>query len=862
MENPHSGQIRDNSLHDTRTIFDTLAALSAQLNGLSARIDALERQATLQHQRPPVYHGPQIAQPLRPPTPQPPFYPPPTGPNTPAAAPPIIPSAAPTASKMGPSSPTTPVGTPLADPHRPSSSRGEYEIGAHLLSVAAAVLVLLAGASLVALLWTSLSDATRIIMLTVASITVTVSGSLWSVKTTRYRPAAGTLTGIGVGLGFVTFVGAALLNVLTLMASFALLAVWTCIAIAISLWTRLAILGPLTGVGGIVTVTLVSQMIWNTRSIPLNGTLLILAYVTLLLALTAVSTQWMPKRTWRPLYFASSTAVSAYALLFAPFDQWQTLFAILAHCALFVVFVANLLVLAHPSTTAGTDVGKLELAWFLHPVGMGAVLFVVSSSKDSFTTYTLITCALLCGLIVLSVGAVLYPRIATVSSCRWATYAFTASTVLIFLWSLSATVSTAHTGITGLFLIALVAAALPAIRAKSCASALITPLLVLLLPTPSYSVASYVIALAALLIAFAVSLATSVVSSHERALNWSTWILVLLLVVKMPLVVYVLLTQAAAWHAWASWAVLAAFTLSTLSLTTVVFLGFGSGPATPSQLFAGARRLQRAQVARVFVRGHFVAKATSPHAAILLTGIVLLLIFTRILSVYSRFFVMPWSDGSANLWNSQPVGILATVVLVPIVATALWIARPLIHLRTYAFLLCFIVTIATIYATVWLFDVWPWSLLVTVILLALGASAIVIGFWHRLRNIRLYGLILVMLIVLKLAFIDLGVYGTGSYIASLLLSGAMCYGLSVIYGRLSALEQQDLQREAQQKARDTEQQPNAPQVAWLSPGTASDAATTPRPTPPAPGTYPTPQSMPPANTQSTLPTAPHTQWHR
>ncbi|WP_026459900.1 DUF2339 domain-containing protein [Schaalia suimastitidis] len=849
MENPHSGQTPDNSSQDTRAIRDTLGALSAQLNGLSARIDALERQVAVQYQRPPVYHGPQIARPPHAPAPHPPFYTLPTGPNTPATVP-VTPSTAPTASAMETASPSAPVSAPLANPHQPSSPRREYELGAHLLSIAAAVLILLAGASLVALLWTSLSDAMRIIMLTVASVIVTGSGSLWSVKTTRYRPAAATLTGIGVGLGFVTFVGAALLNVLTLVGSFALLTVWTCIAIAISLWTRLAILGPLTALGGIVTVTLVSQMTWNTRSIPLNGTLLILAYVTLLLALTAVSTLWMPKRTWRPLYFASSTAVSAYALLFAPFDQWQTLLGILAHCALFVVFVANLLVLVHPSTNTGIAEGKLELAWFLHPFGMGAVLFVVSSSKDSFNTYALVTCALLCGLIVLSSGAVLSPRIATASSCRWATYALTASAILIFLWSLSATISNVHTGITGLFLIALVAAVVPAIRAKSCAPALITPLVVLLLPTPSHSAASYVIAVAALLIAFAVSLTASVVSSYERALNWSTWILVLLLMVKVPLVVYVILTQAVASPAWPVWAVLAAFTLSTLSLTTVTFLGFGSGPATPSQLFAGAHCLKRAQVVPVLVRGQFVNKATSQHTVILLTGIVLLLIFTRIFSVFSGFYAVPWSDGSANLWNSQPVGILATVVLVPIVATALWLARPLIHLRTYAFLLCFIVTIATFYATVWLFDVWPWSLLVTVILLALGASAIVIGFWHRLRNIRLYGLILVMLIVLKLAFIDLGGYGTGSYIASLLLAGAMCYGLSVIYGRLSALEQQDLQREAKQKAQDTAQQPHAPQMVWPAPDAVFGAYHTPQPAPPA-SPQPTPQPAPPA--------APHTQ---
>lgn len=84
----------------------------------------------------------------------------------------------------------------------------EGNLGRYLLSGAAAVLVLSAGASLLALVWDFIPDVAKILALALIAVTMTATGARLGTSRPRFRVAAATITGTGGGLGFVSIVGA------------------------------------------------------------------------------------------------------------------------------------------------------------------------------------------------------------------------------------------------------------------------------------------------------------------------------------------------------------------------------------------------------------------------------------------------------------------------------------------------------------------------------------------------------------------------------------------------------------------------------------------------------------------------------
>ena len=84
----------------------------------------------------------------------------------------------------------------------------EGNLGRYLLSGAAAVLVLSAGVSLLALVWNSIPNPVKILTLALIAVAMTTAGARLGISRPRYRVAAATITGTGGGLGFVSIVGA------------------------------------------------------------------------------------------------------------------------------------------------------------------------------------------------------------------------------------------------------------------------------------------------------------------------------------------------------------------------------------------------------------------------------------------------------------------------------------------------------------------------------------------------------------------------------------------------------------------------------------------------------------------------------
>ncbi len=82
----------------------------------------------------------------------------------------------------------------------------EGNLGRYLLSGAAAVLVLSAGVSLLALVWDYIPNPVKILGLALIAVTMTASGARLGLRHPHHRVAAATITGTGGGLGFVAVV--------------------------------------------------------------------------------------------------------------------------------------------------------------------------------------------------------------------------------------------------------------------------------------------------------------------------------------------------------------------------------------------------------------------------------------------------------------------------------------------------------------------------------------------------------------------------------------------------------------------------------------------------------------------------------
>ena len=79
----------------------------------------------------------------------------------------------------------------------------------------------------------------------------------------------------------------------------------------------------------------------------------------------------------------------------------------------------------------------------------------------------------------------------------------------------------------------------------------------------------------------------------------------------------------------------------------------------------------------------------------------------------------------------------------------------------------------------------------TVVLLTTGAVCIVAGFRLRATMLRHYGLVLVLVSVLKLAVMDIGNQSSITRIIALGVAGLVCFGLSLAYNRIAADDSRD-----------------------------------------------------------------------
>ena len=195
----------------------------------------------------------------------------------------------------------------------------EGNLGRYLLSGAAAVLVLSAGVSLLALVWDYIPNPVKILGLALIAVTMTASGARLGVSHPRHRVAAAKITGTGGGLGFVAIVGAVLLGgMLSPEPALALMACWGLVLLAVSHMTRVLFTAVVSTLGALVTIGFAVSHVARQPQAALITWLMIGIYVTVL-ALTCVvlsrHTERMRLAAWYPV---TSMVATATALIAAP----------------------------------------------------------------------------------------------------------------------------------------------------------------------------------------------------------------------------------------------------------------------------------------------------------------------------------------------------------------------------------------------------------------------------------------------------------------------------------------------------------------------------------------------------------------
>ena len=195
----------------------------------------------------------------------------------------------------------------------------EGNLGRYLLSGAAAVLVLSAGVSLLALVWDYIPNPVKILGLALIAVIMTAAGARLGLTHPRHRVAAATITGTGGGLGFVAIVGAVLLGgMLRPEPALILMACWGLVLLAVSHMTRVLFTAVVSTLGALVTIGFAVSHVSRQPQAALVTWLMIGIHVTVLaLTCTALSrnTGRMRSAAWYP---ATSMVATTTALIAAP----------------------------------------------------------------------------------------------------------------------------------------------------------------------------------------------------------------------------------------------------------------------------------------------------------------------------------------------------------------------------------------------------------------------------------------------------------------------------------------------------------------------------------------------------------------
>ena len=681
---------------------------------------------------------------------------------------------------------------------------GEAALGKYLLSAAAAVLVFLAAASLIALLWNSIPDIVKVGAVGVTAVTLTAVGMGMVSRATTNRLPAATITGIGGGLGFVSLVGAVLLGLLPPLSAFLTLTGWTIILILVAARTRLPYITIITALGGLSTIGLAAAQSHIHPEQSFLGLMMTVGYVAAITLTTAMTARKAVEQSrFRPLYLLSASAIGLPALFMAPVGKAReiteagTLVAMLVLVAL--LFAQLILVVrageipedespeATPEAPVGTPTNPWALAWLTAPL-----LIAISTLRlrpapppraglDWFERqdFTLLAVA---HLIVLAVVVVpLVFKGVAAKAGQWAGHclfvsAFVAAGILLPQLKNESLVL-------GALIAVLALTAVPAMLAGNAIHAITVPAAVVFLTWVGHDpdIALSLVRLSVLAVAVAVAL---VLEKHlpggpEHIV--AVWLVVFLLVLRLPTIVQELLRRLGVEPAWSVtvWGILM---LSVI--VALIGLGLGSGHATTLPLLSGRLFGQRAHLVDDPAVGTVSATPSSPVPMFLTLGAAGVMQYA--IYAATSWSVLPWRPAAHAAWAFLAHELVLIPFVLAVGCAVVWMMWPLVRHPWHGVAAGVTFTLSLLGMNTLLTATNVDSATSSAFLIVAGALSIVAGFRTHATAMRLYGLMLVMLMVLKLAVIDMSGQNSITRILSLLVAGVICFALSVAYSRLSA----------------------------------------------------------------------------
>lgn len=683
----------------------------------------------------------------------------------------------------------------------------EGNLGRYLLSGAAAVLVLSAGVSLLALVWDSIPDPVKILALALIAVTMTAAGAHLGNSRPRYRVAAATITGTGGGLGFVSIVGAVLLDgMLSPEPALVLMACWGLVLLVVSHLTRVLFTAVVSTIGALVTIGFaVNHVVQQPRTAIITW-LMIGVYVAVL-ALTcgmlSRNTERMRHAAWYPV---TSMAATAVALVFAPIRPMlhiSTTGGISIAMALCLLLACQTL---HASRrlwsigvkTAGWDWG-LAVA-----VLMVAYRNLLIEQVNLELAHSTVVAVFILGLLLLAGAAlaVFAPR----SPDQWRSAMAIGHEASILPVALVGLAIINDPRVYPFVVMTAMLCFLPAIVDGRVEPAPILAFLgtapILTLPETAYSRADLLsliasVAVSGLLVVVTEGLGdravdgtpppeTSTAPSGIRprivALRLALAAIVFNLAVLAPMLAGGLVGRSQS--AWA-----ALHMVPGLVTIAFILLGAFSNRATPLRVLGGRCRGARYQVGP---HGEALpdprsSLAGAPAASCIVSGLVAAI----------AAMTLSWTQElTSSVWTMALVA-----VALGLGASATWLLLPWGQRAEVCLSLAIGDSLLMWFSVIAVTDIGPSSVLMSVLVLTTGGACIVFGFKVRLTVLRHYGLTLVLLSVLKLAAVDTASQNSIIRVVSLAAAGIVCFVLSLLYNRY-AQEQRRTQMEGMEGADD------------------------------------------------------------
>ena len=683
----------------------------------------------------------------------------------------------------------------------------EGNLGRYLLSGAAALLVLSAGVSLLALVWDSIPNPVKILALAFIAVTMTVVGARLSVSRPKYRVAAATITGTGGGLGFVSIVGAVLLGgMLGPEPALVLMAGWGLVLLVVSHLTRVLFTAIISTIGALVTIGFAFSHVTHQASTAIVTWLMISVYVTVLALTCAALSRGTGRMRLAAWYPATSVAATVASLVFAPISPMLRVSVVggtgivLALCLLLVgqVMHAGRRLWSIGIKTAGWDWGLTALVLLMvHPN-----LLMKQISLEVVHSAVVATFILQLLLLAGAALAVLAPR----NPDQWRSAMAISHEVTFFPLALAAMATVSDPRVYLFVVVAAMLCFLPAIVDGRAEPAPILALLgtapILVPPTTTYYtradrlslIAS--VAVSVLLVMMTEGLedrtarsmpspapsgASSRVQSRLLALRAALAAIVFNLAVLIPSLAKVLVNDSLSARA-------VLHMVPGLVLIAFIALGAVSSEATPLRVLSGQCRGSRY---RVDPQGQALPDPNSS-----LTGAPVPSWIVSGLAAVTAVATLSWAEElSSTTW-----AVALAAVALGLGACATWLLLPWGRRAEVCLSLAIGNSLLMWLSVIVVTSIAVGSVLMSVLVLLTGGACIVVGFRLRMTVLRHYGLTLVLLSVLKLAAVDTASQNSIIRVVSLAAAGIICFVLSLIYNRYAQEQRREQMSGAQERS--------------------------------------------------------------